>query len=344
MTVVDLSKYQHEIAASTFTAWRSTVTRVILKCGGGDSGRYQDSLFDTNLANAQAAGMPVDAYWFNGTTDPVQDAIFAHSVIPKGMRIWWDVENEGSMPHWGDSSLNAAARQGQALGHPAGAYMSSSVTFGGWSTSNWMPLWVANYSASSVPAVGGGWKAVLWQYTSTGREPGYNGNLDISEIEQGFADLTSSGLPPITPQGDDNMPQNWNVNGTIVTIDATFAQVWTDPKDFSYLTNMAAWGAPAVKVLTPDQLTTIVNERNAWGAKLTGATHTPITAADLKPITDAIAAEQTALLAAIPKVAPAQQIDVAALAKLLAQNLPPEITEQNIIDAIKSIHPTLTFS
>lgn len=204
MTVVDLSKYQGVISTATFKSWLALgVTRIILKIGGGNDGRYEDSLFATNLANANAAGMPSDGYWFNGTTDPVQDAIFAHSVIPKGMRIWWDVENEGSMPHWGDSSLNAAARQGVSLGHPAGAYMSSSVTFGNWASSTWMPLWVAGYGFSSLPPIGPGWKAVLWQFTSTGHEPGYGGYIDISEIQQGWADLVSS---PIDPLGGLLMP------------------------------------------------------------------------------------------------------------------------------------------
>jgi len=76
--------------------------------------------------------------------------------------------------------------------------------------------------------------------------------------------LTSNSIKP-TESGFD-MPQNWNVNGTIVTIGESFAKVWGNTTDFSYLTNMAAWGAPVVKNMTPDQLTTIVNECNARGA------------------------------------------------------------------------------
>lgn len=195
---VDLSKWQGVIPTVVYRLWRSVgVQGVIFKVGGGNAGRYRDSAFVANLANAQAAGLLTQGYWFNGETDPVGDAEFAHSVTPPGFFIWADIENEGSMPHWNPPQANAFQTRLEQLGHPTGAYMSQSVTFGDWSLINRRPLWVAAYGPSSVPRVGS-WRApVLWQHSSSGQLPGYGGRLDVNEVQPGFA---AAGA---TPLGDE---------------------------------------------------------------------------------------------------------------------------------------------
>jgi len=208
---VDLSKWQGVIPAVVYRLWRSSgVQGVIFKVGGGNAGRYRDSAFAANLANAQAAGLQTQGYWFNGETDPVADAEFAHSVTPPGFFIWADIENEGSMPHWNPPQANAFQTRLEQLGHPTGAYMSQSVTFGDWSLINHRPLWVAAYGPSSVPRVGS-WRApVLWQHSSSGQLPGYGGRLDVNEAQTGFTSIFSS---PISRTDDDEMlspeAQDW---------------------------------------------------------------------------------------------------------------------------------------
>jgi GH25 family lysozyme M1 (1,4-beta-N-acetylmuramidase) len=309
MSTVDCSRYQGVLSVAVLQGWKNAgVTRVILKAGGGDSGRYQDSQWVTNSANVRAAGLILEAYWFNGTTDPAGDAAFVVSFVPAGVRIWADVESEGSMPHWSDDQADVFERAVIAAGHPSGTYMSSSVTFGSWPKCSSRPLWVAAYGGSSVPKVGN-WRApVLWQYTSSGHLPGYGGNLDLDQDQAGLSALDATPLtPPI--EGFD-MPQNWAIGATRATIGETFGHVWTDPNNFSYQTNMAAWGDPVAKSLTGDQLTTIIGEANARGAAYAavggpgvvvpaGATTDPAV------IKQMIADAETAIIAHIPtKLAP----------------------------------------
>jgi hypothetical protein len=186
--------------------WKNAgVTRVILKAGGGDSDRYQDSKWVENSANVLAAGLILEAYWFNGTTDQAGDAAFVVSFVPAGVRIWADVESEGSMPHWSDDQADVFERAVIAAGHPSGTYMSESVTFEAWPKCGRRPLWVADYGPSSVPAVGPSWSApVLWQNTSSGHLPGYGGNLDLDQELAGLADLTSTQItaPPLLKEQD----------------------------------------------------------------------------------------------------------------------------------------------
>jgi GH25 family lysozyme M1 (1,4-beta-N-acetylmuramidase) len=194
MSTVDCSRYQGVLSVAVLQAWKAAgVTRVILKAGGGDSVRYQDSQWVTNSANVQAAGLILEAYWFNGTTDPAGDAAFLLSFVPAGIRIWADVESEGSMPHWSDDQADVFERAVIAAGHPSGTYMSASVTFGSWPKCGRRPLWVAGYGFNSVPAVGPSWAApVLWQYTSSGHLPGYGGYLDL---DQDLAGIAGTGTP-----------------------------------------------------------------------------------------------------------------------------------------------------
>jgi GH25 family lysozyme M1 (1,4-beta-N-acetylmuramidase) len=193
MSTVDCSRYQGVLPVALLQGWKAAgVTRVILKVGGGDSGRYEDSQWATNYPNVLAAGLTLEGYWFNGTTDPAGDAAFVNSIIPAGIRVWADVESEGSMPHWSDDQADTFETALIAAGHPSGTYMSASVTFGSWPKCGRRPLWVAGYGFTSVPAVGPSWSApVLWQYTSTGHLPGYGGNLDLDN------DLASTTAAPI---------------------------------------------------------------------------------------------------------------------------------------------------
>jgi lysozyme len=62
-------------------------------------------------------------------------------------------------------------------------------------------LWVANYNVRSplVPARnwnGRGWK--IWQFTSTGRVRGINGNVDKNRLEGGLGKITVGPRPPDT--------------------------------------------------------------------------------------------------------------------------------------------------
>lgn len=200
-TWVDLSKWQGVISVAVFQQWRAAgIVGVILKLGGGNDGRYQDSVYATTSVNARAAGLQVQGYWFNGVTDPAGDAQFLLSYLAAGQFVWADIESEGTMPHWNDDQADAFCRVLEAAGHRTGAYMSQSVTKGSWPKMSKRPLWVAFYGPSSVNFSVGAWSApALWQFSSSGQLPGYAGRLDVNEAQPGFASISST---PITQEDD----------------------------------------------------------------------------------------------------------------------------------------------
>jgi GH25 family lysozyme M1 (1,4-beta-N-acetylmuramidase) len=225
MSTVDCSRYQGVLSVPLLQGWKAAgVTRVILKVGGGDSGRYEDSQWSTNYPNVLRAGLSLEGYWFNGTTDPAGDAQFVNSIVPAGIRVWADVESEGSMPHWSDDQADIFETMVIAAGHPSGTYMSESVTFGSWPKCGRRPLWVADYGPNTVPAPGPSWSApVLWQYTSTGHLPGYGGNLDL---DNDLAGITATATP---------IPLE-----TIMALKDS-AQFFTNPTRGVFLGGPAAW-------------------------------------------------------------------------------------------------------
>jgi hypothetical protein len=163
---------------------------------------------------------------------------------------------------------------------------------------NWLLTHAGDYGYSHVTGAASGER---WHWEST-NAPSATASLNATLI-----------APPI--EGFD-MPQNWNIGGTMVTVGESFGHVWTDPGNFSYLTNMGAWGAPVAKSLTSDQLTTIIAECNARGAAYsavggpgvvvpTGATIDPAVIKQLLADSDAkilaaIAAAKTDVEAHIP--------------------------------------------
>lgn len=190
--IVDISRWQGVIPTSTFRAWKAAgVARVVVKAGGADSGIYKDADHDQNVANARAAGLDIDHYFFNGPGDPAAHAraFVAYAAPRSGDRLWYDVENEGSMPHATPAAAATFGATTKALcGILAGLYMSSSVT----KSANWsgnvalgQELWVAQYGVNDgdphgAPSIGY-WKAyTYWQYTSNETLPSYGGRLDAS--------------------------------------------------------------------------------------------------------------------------------------------------------------------
>jgi GH25 family lysozyme M1 (1,4-beta-N-acetylmuramidase) len=196
---VDISHWQTNITPTITKQWAAAgINHGIVKMGGGNSGIYESSTHRVQVAALRAAGIPASRYWFNGRDASISSQVWAARAqldttpLADGERFMWDVENEGTTARWTPAEVVDAAqrlsdlvpysRQVVYLGSAATreADWSSVVELG-------LQLMVADYGAndgtrSSTPLVGF-WprdKVWIWQYTSTGRLPGYDGDLDLS--------------------------------------------------------------------------------------------------------------------------------------------------------------------
>lgn len=319
MTAIDLSYAQ--TTNIDFVALRAAgVDTVILKATGSNTGsQYVDSKYRYFEPRARAAGMRMGHYHFNGYGDPVSDANFfvnnLYGYQPNDL-LALDIESENPMPYWTPPKANAFLDQVVArLGRYSDVYMSSSVT----SAQNWAStrdrgsaLWVAQYgtnngSPQGAPRISYWPTYKLWQYSSNGSVPGYAGRLDVNIVnESQWAGGGSTPLPLV--ETDDGMPKNYNSGGTIFTLGDSWGKRWTNTTDFSYLTNMAIYGAPIVVSATLDQINTAISEANARGAAysqvgtLTDAQIASISAqiaANLGPSTGATADQVTQIVTSV---------------------------------------------
>ena len=175
------------------------ILRSVRRSGKAD---YQ---FAANLEGCRQHGIPVAAYKYTYavTTAQAQEearqvvALLQQHNLSTGTMVWWDVEDRNTLQPLGRAQLTAliqAARTViEAAGYRFGIYVGLYVYSEGWFDFNQFasaPLWVARYynnynvmrfdtdpDQSRRPEVD---RALWgWQYTSTGRVPGINGNADL---------------------------------------------------------------------------------------------------------------------------------------------------------------------
>lgn len=197
--VVDISIWQKGITPDITKQWVAAgINHGIVKMGGAENGIYESSTHRVQVAALRAAGVPASRYWFNGRDGSIADQVWAAKAqltttpLADRERFIWDVERQDTTPAWTPAEVvDAAQRMSEVVPYTRqGVYLSASAT----RAADWSPvvelglqLMVADYGANdgkpnSTPLVGFWPRDLiwLWQYTDSGRLPGYDGNLDLS--------------------------------------------------------------------------------------------------------------------------------------------------------------------
>lgn len=215
---IDVSRFQGRIAWNKVGKTDLRFAYVQASRGSGrdctvvpeECGR--DQYFARNYGNAKAAGLRVGAYhraFAKGRTrskakqDARAEANRFIDVVGRvrsdDLRPALDVEvpfrrlDEGRLRLWIRTWANRAEKK---LHVKPVIYTNSSSWLATGDTTSFArdgyPLWVANFDVRkpSVPAdnwAGKGW--TIWQYTSSGRVRGINGNVDRNRLKKGFGKL-----------------------------------------------------------------------------------------------------------------------------------------------------------
>ena len=191
---IDVSEHQKKID------WKKTtgdgVEYAIIRVGGrgyGTGSLYADSYYQTNIKNAQAAGLPVGVYFFSQAItvdEAIAEADYTCELIKDydiDLPVFMDYEyaadyrlNNGASVEERTKVIRAFCEEVMAKGHEAGIYTggylaSTAIDGVGLSQDYWM--WIATYGSS----VYSGYKGLydFWQYTSTGSVLGITGNVDV---------------------------------------------------------------------------------------------------------------------------------------------------------------------
>lgn len=186
MRGIDVSKWQNNVDYKKLKA--AGVEFVIIRAGYGDVLSYpnqKDEMFEAHYRAATAAGLHVGAYWYSYATTVDRAKREAQGFLQtiKGkkfdMPIYMDLE-ERSQFNTGKANCSAMVKAFcdtlEAANYWAGLYISRSPLQDYITTAvaERYSLWVAEY-ASKVNYSG---TVDIWQYTSSARFNGYNGNLD----------------------------------------------------------------------------------------------------------------------------------------------------------------------
>lgn len=199
--VIDVSHFNGTIDWSKV---KGAVDAVIIRAGYrgyGSAGTLQpDPMFKSNIAGAINAGIPVGIYWCSqaiSDAEALAEANYLKNLL-RGYNITYpvylDSETMGPNACGRADKLTKAQRTVYGLtfckamrdyGYMAGLYCSES-----WYTANidgaafaraGFEIWIAKYS-STAPSMA----CDAWQYTSSGKVAGINGNVDISDFYKDY--------------------------------------------------------------------------------------------------------------------------------------------------------------
>ena len=199
MKIIDVSHWQGNINFSQVKA--NGIEGVIIKAGGSDAGFYKDSKFETNYTNAKNAGLHVGCYYFVGAgcvsaIDGEADARrFYNMIVGKqfDLPVYMDFEAPSPRTQNGNTaSVIAFCDYLEKKKCFTGVYASDISGFKErlkLDPLKRFTLWVARYG--SQPQYATCWD--IWQYTSTGRVSGINGNVDMNECRRDFPSIIKNG-------------------------------------------------------------------------------------------------------------------------------------------------------
>lgn len=192
---IDVSYYQGSINWSSVAS--DGISYAIVKIGGrgyGSAGNlYSDPYYETNLTNAQAAGLEVGAYYFSQATsaeEAVEEADAACELLEGydlDLPLFMDYEWESGYRADNDASVSERTAivkafceevlaNGREVGIYSGAYLAG-TKFDGASLASMYYMWIATYGSKVSSYYTGVYDS--WQYSSTGSVSGTSGNVDM---------------------------------------------------------------------------------------------------------------------------------------------------------------------
>lgn len=205
MKGIDVSKHQGLIDWGKIP---SDIEFVIIRAGYGVN--TTDKYFEKNIKQALERGLKVGVYWFLyclTEEEAIKNAIGFDNVISPykdkiTMKVWCDYEYDSDRysnecghvqnNHSRTKIVEAFCNKMIALGYDCGVYANPDYLKRKFDDLSNYPLWLAYYSENEKTAKS--YNPFMWQYSSTGKVEGINGNCDMN-ICYGVA---GSDIPDIT--------------------------------------------------------------------------------------------------------------------------------------------------
>lgn len=192
---IDASRYQGTVNWAAVAA--AGVQFAILRVGSSNGGSpYVDPYFHRNVNAARAAGLKTGAYYFTYARTEEQAAAELETFLPalEGLQmeypVFVDVESS-ALTGLGRTRLTGLVRYAMDILNQRGwlpgwyTYTAFAQQYLDVAALAEYPLWVADYRGY----VGLDAEYALWQYSSTGRVDGVDGNVDLNYSYRNFLPL-----------------------------------------------------------------------------------------------------------------------------------------------------------
>lgn len=216
---VDVSYWQKTIDWNKVKA--DGIKFAIIRCGYGNSG--VDSYFERNVKECERVGIPWGAYYFS-YAESVEEAkreLDNCLKLLKGKKpsypVYYDLEDEATTGSQSNSTILKMAKvfiDGiEQAGYWAGIYANTNW-FNTRLTDSWYDKkakWVAQYNDKNTYKKSYG----IWQYTSSGKVKGIDGNTDLNYGYIDYPALIDGKKPDPTPEID--IPKSKNIGGNDMT-------------------------------------------------------------------------------------------------------------------------------
>lgn len=191
---IDVSRYQGTIDWAKVK--KAGVKFAMLRCGTGYGGGTKDTKFETNYKNAKAQGIAVGAYFYTYAKNKAEAEKDAYNVLKwiKGKQfeypIAYDVE-DNSIKNLGMAVISENIKTFCEILEKAGYYVSV------YANKDWLvnridadckkkyDTWLAQWNNKVTYDGSYG----MWQYTSSGKVDGINGNCDLDYAYQDYPSI-----------------------------------------------------------------------------------------------------------------------------------------------------------
>lgn len=195
---IDVSKWNGDIDFGKVK--KSGIDFVIIRAGYGKSASQKDVYFERNYKAAKAAGLNVGTYWYSyadSIAAAKQEASVFLSVI-KGKQfeypVFLDLEEQKQFARgkaFCSDLVDAFCGAVEKAGYFAGLYISRSPlqNYINADVANRYALWIAEYASKCK--YGGTYG--MWQYSSTGKVSGINGNCDMNYCYIDYPSIIKNG-------------------------------------------------------------------------------------------------------------------------------------------------------
>ena len=247
---IDISSYQIDVDYEKVKS--SGIDMVILRAGytgyGIEKSKNKDTMFETHYKGFTEVGIPIGVYWYSCAYSENEAIIEAKNVLKIiqnkkiSLPVFIDVEDDHNINEPGCSRENQVTIGKQKLTSIVNAFCETIETAGEYvgiyASTYWLEtmlnmnilnkydVWVAHWWVSKPTYKG---KYGMWQYSSTGKVRGINGNVDMDYVYKDY--------PTIIKENNLNNYQNNNTNDlfyivksgdTLIGIASKFNKNWKE--------------------------------------------------------------------------------------------------------------------